>query len=136
MLGVWLDWLPKEELSQLSKKLQVQLGDGQPPMKQSMLIMIKAPNGINSKGQTMWWEAIELWILGKRVTPYPLATQNMDQCVLVPSVNQNLAKKGLTVDRIVLNCQKFNGPAANPNIVHANTQICIFSSQRVRELGM
>ena len=53
--------------------------------------------------------------VGKGVTPYPLSTQNMYQCVLVPSVNQSLAKKGLAVDCIVLNHQEFNSLAARLN---------------------
>ena len=50
---------------------------------------------------------------GKR--DHPLPTHNMDQCVLVPSVNQSLAKKGLSINRIVLNRQECNGPAAGLN---------------------
>ena len=60
----------------------------------------------------MWWEVVELWVVGKGVNPYPLPMDNMDQCVLVPSVNQSLAKKGLEIDRIVLNRVECNGPAA------------------------
>ena len=101
-----------------------------------MSIMIKALNNIDNKGQTVWWKAIELWVVGKGVTPYPLPTCNMDQCVLVPSVNQSLVKKGLTIDQIVLNRHEFNGPAARlnyHNIAFANIHIHCFSSQQVQD---
>ena len=51
----------------------------------------------------------------KGVTPYPLVIQQSDQTVLVPSVNQSLAKKGLTIDRIVAYRQECDGPAARLN---------------------
>ena len=83
--------------------LQVQSGEEHPPTTQSMLIMIKAPKGINSKGLTVFWEEIKLWVVGKGVTPHLLPTQNEAKCVLVPAVNQSLAKKGFIVDCIMLN---------------------------------
>ena len=52
-------------------------GKVQPPIKQSKSIMIKALNVIDSRGQTVWWEAIMLEVVGKGVTPYPLPTRNM-----------------------------------------------------------
>ena len=87
----------------------------QPPIKQSKSIMIRALNNIDNRGQTVWWEAITLQVVGKGVTPYTLPTRDMGQCVLVPSVNQSLAKKGLTIDQIVLYRQECNGPAARLN---------------------
>ena len=90
-------------------------GNGQPPTKQSKSIRIKALNDIDSRGQTVWWEAITLEVVGKGVTPYPLAIPVTDQSVLVPSVNQSLAKKGLTIDRIVAYRQECKGPAARLN---------------------
>ena len=75
--------------------------------------MIKALKGINIKGQTELWEEIELWLVGKGVTPYLLPTQNIN--CLVPSVNQSLAKEGLIADHIVLNYQEFSGPVARLN---------------------
>ena len=90
-------------------------GKVQPPIKQSKSIMIRALNNIDNRGQTVWWEAITLQVVGKGVTPYTLPTRDMGQCVLVPSVNQSLAKKGLTMDRIVVYRQECNGPAARLN---------------------
>ena len=90
-------------------------GNGKPPTKQSKSIRIKALNDIDNRGQTVWWEAITLEVVGKGVTPYPLVIQETDQAVLVPSVNQSLAKKGLTIDRIVAYRQECNGPAARLN---------------------
>ena len=90
-------------------------GNGKPPTKQSKSIRIKALNDIDNHGQTVWWEAITLEVVGKGVTPYPLVIQQTDQTVLVPSVNQSLAKKGLTIDRIVAYRQECNGPAARLN---------------------
>ena len=58
MLGAWLDKLLQEEMKQLSKEMRILSGEGQPPTTQSTSIMIKALNGINSKGQTVWWEEI------------------------------------------------------------------------------
>ena len=54
-------------------------------------------------------------VVGKGVTPYPLVIQETDQSVLVPSVNQSLAKKGLTIDRIVAYRQECKDPAARLN---------------------
>ena len=90
-------------------------GNDKPPTKQSKSIRIKALNDIDSRGQTVWWEAITLEVVGKGVTPYPLIIQETDQSVLVPSVNQSLAKKGLTIDRIVAYRQECKGPAARLN---------------------
>ena len=115
MMGAWLDELTPTELKQGYKKMRKTTGNGQPPTTQSMSILIKALNDIDSKGQTVWWEAVELWVVGKGINPYPLPTHNMDQCILVPSVNQSLARKGLSIDQIVLNRQECNGPAARLN---------------------
>ena len=87
VLGAWLDELSPAELQQGYEKMQKAAGKGHPPTAQSTSVMIKALNDIDSKGQTVWWEAIELWVVGKGVTPYPLPTHNMDQCMLVPSIN-------------------------------------------------
>ena len=115
MLGAWLDELTPNELKQGYKKMKKTTGNGQPPTTQSISILIKALNNIDNKGQTVWWEAVELLVVGKGVTPYALPTHNMDQCILVPSINQSLAKKGLFVNRIALNHQECNGPAARLN---------------------
>ena len=115
VLGAWLDKLTPSELRLGFEEMDRWAGKAKPPTTQSMSIMIKAKNNIDNRGQTVRWEAIELWVMGKRVTPYPLPTRDMDQCVLVPSVNQSLAKKGLPIDQIVLNRHEFNGPAARLN---------------------
>ena len=112
VLGAWLDKLPTTEREQGLQRLEKTAGNGQPPTTQPKSILIKALNTIDSKGATVWWEAIELWVMGPGIDPYPLPIQTLDQCVLVPSVNQSLAKKGLEIDRIVLNRQECNGPAA------------------------
>ena len=79
-------------------------------------------------------------VVGKGVTPYPLVIQQSDQTVLVPSVNQSLAKKGLTIDRIVAYRQECDGPAARLNFYppptgRANIQMYHFSGQRARDWG-
>ena len=112
VLGAWLDRLSPSELQQGMEEMERTAGNGKPPTKQSKSIRIKAFNDIDNRGQTVWWEAITLEVVGKGVTPYPLVIQNPDQTVLVPSVNQSLAKKGLTIDRIVAYRQECDGPAA------------------------
>ena len=54
-------------------------------------------------------------VVGKGVIPYPLPIRKMGQCVLVPSINQSLAMKGLAIDRIAVYRQECNGPAARLN---------------------
>ena len=50
----------------------------------------------------MWWEDVELWVVSKGRKPYPLPPPtNYGKIVLLPSVNQSLAKKGLIVDQVV-----------------------------------
>ena len=112
VLGAWLDRLSPSELQRGMEEMERPAGNGQPPTRQSKSIRIKAFNDIDNRGQTVWWEAITLEVVGKGVTPYPLVIQNPDQTVLVPSVNQSLAKKGLTIDRIVAYRQECDGPAA------------------------
>ena len=111
-MGAWLDELTPLELKKGFQEMEKPPGNGQPPTTQSKSILIKASQPIDSKGETVWWEAIELWVVGKGINPYPLPMEDMDQHVLVPSVNQSLAKKGLEIDRIVLHRVECDGPAA------------------------
>ena len=52
VLGAWLDKLLLAEMRRASKQMQLTVGEG-PPTTQSQSIMIKALNGIDSKGQTV-----------------------------------------------------------------------------------
>ena len=62
MLGAWLDKLTPSELRLGFEEMKRSVGKKWPPTTQSMSIMIKAMN--DNRGQTVWWEAIELWVVG------------------------------------------------------------------------
>ena len=83
-----------------------------PPNTQSVSILLKAPKGVNNKGWSVWWEEVEVWVTCKGGKPYPLPPQKFEECVLVPSVNQSLAKQGLIIDRIVWERRELGRPAA------------------------
>ena len=71
-----------------------------------------APRGIKSKGRSVWWEEIELWVTRKGMEPFLLPPHKSNECLLVPSVNQNLARQGLIIDRVVWERREFGRPAA------------------------
>ena len=60
----------------------------------------------------MWWEEVELWVTCKRRDAYLLPPQKTEECVLIPSVNQSLAKQGLMIDRVVWERRELGWPAA------------------------
>ena len=60
----------------------------------------------------MWWEEVLLQVVEKGKKPYTLPNPPDDACVLVPSVNQTLLQKGITVDQVRLYRRECNGPAA------------------------
>ena len=83
-----------------------------PPITQSASILMTAPRGIKSKGRSVWWEEIELWVTRKGMEPFLLPPRKSNECLLVPSVNQNLARQGLIIDRVVWERREFGRPAA------------------------
>ena len=96
------------------------LGEAQPPTIQSPSIQMIAVNGINSAGRNVWWEEVRLQVVEKGRKPYPLPTLPGEACVLVPSVNQSLLQKGITVDQVSLYRRECNGPAARFMLVPAH----------------
>ena len=50
----------------------------------------------------VWWEEVLLQVVEKGKKPYTLPNPPDDACVLVPSVNQTLLQKGITVDQVRL----------------------------------
>ena len=60
--GAWLNKLMPTELRLGFEEMKRSVGKKWPPTTQSMSIMIKAMN--DNRGQTVWWEAIELWVVG------------------------------------------------------------------------
>ena len=60
----------------------------------------------------MWWEEVLLQVVEQGRKPYPLPNPPDDACMLVPSVNQALLQKGVSVDQVRLYRRECNGPAA------------------------
>ena len=60
----------------------------------------------------MWWEEVLLQVVEQGRKPYPLPNPPDDACVLVPSINQTLLQKGVSVDQVRLYRRECNGPAA------------------------
>ena len=87
-------------------------GEGQPPTIHSPSIQIIAVNGIDSAGKNVWWEEVLLQVVEKGKKPYPLPDPPGDAYVIVPSVNQTLLQKGITVDQVSLYRRECKGPAA------------------------
>ena len=75
-------------------------GEVQPPNLSPPSTQMIAPNGINSRGRMVWWEEVQLQVVGRGKKPYPLPTPPSEACVLVPSVNQAIIQKGIMVDRV------------------------------------
>ena len=62
MFRVWLG-----QVSENSRKVE----EKSLPMTQSTHIAMKTPKGINNKGQTVWWEEVELCEVSKGRNTYP-----------------------------------------------------------------
>jgi len=54
-------------VSEIPKKME----EKSPPMTLSTSILMKTPKVINNRGQSMWWEDVELWVVSKGRKPYP-----------------------------------------------------------------
>ena len=93
-----MDKLTASELCEEFRRMNRPPKKKSPPKTHSVSILLKAPKGVNNKGRTVWWEEVELWVTSKGREPYPLPPQKLEECVLVPSVNQSLAKQGLIID--------------------------------------
>ena len=57
-------------------------------------------------------EEVELWVTCKGMDPFLLPPHKARACLLVPSVNQNLAKQGLIINRVVWERREFGRPVA------------------------
>ena len=106
-LASFLNHMPDEEVSKALEQM-----DETPPITQSTSILMTAPKGVNSKGRNVWWEEVELWVTRKGMEPFLLPPRKSEECLLVPSVNQNLAKQGLIIDHVVWERREFGRPAA------------------------
>ena len=81
-LANFLNRLPDEEVS---KGLE-QMGKTMPrtpPITQSASILMTAPRGINSKGRSVWWEEIELWVTRKGMEPFLLPPRKSNELSLI-----------------------------------------------------
>ena len=110
-LANFLNRLPDEEVGKGLEQMEKTM-PRTPPITQSASILMTAPRGIKSKGRSVWWEEIELWVTRKGMEPFLLPPRKSNECLLVPSVNQNLARQGLIIDRVVWERREFGRPAA------------------------
>ena len=112
VLGAFLDRLTESELRRGFRRMNRPPKKKSPPKTHSISILMKAPKGVNNMGWNVWWEEVELWVTSKGREPYLLPPQGLKECVLVPSVNQSLAKQGLIIDRVVWERRELGRPAA------------------------
>ena len=110
-LANFLNRLPDEEVGKGLEQMEKTM-PRTPPITQSASILMTAPRGIKSKGRSVWWEEVELWVTRKGMEPFLLPPRKSNECLLVPSVNQNLARQGLIIDRVVWERREFGRPAA------------------------
>ena len=85
-------------------------GEGRPPVDPSILMTL--PKGMDNNGKNVWWEEISLSVVQKGAPPRVL-TEPPTECVLSPSINLSLLRKGIQVDQAVMHRKECNGkPAA------------------------
>ena len=81
-------------------------GNGQPPTTLPQMWMY-APQGINNKGRSTWWEAIEVIQSGRQ--PAPL--HRLKGKLLIPWLNAQLLRKGIRAEQLRLYREESKGPA-------------------------
>ena len=82
------------------------------PTKDRPSILMTLPKGMDNNGQKAWWEEVSLSVVRKGA-PVTAFTNPPPGCDLVPSINDSLLKKGIQVDRVVMDRKECNGnPAA------------------------
>ena len=100
VLEVWIDRIPDNEVGKLLERM-TKTTKKPPPTTHSASILMKAPKGVNNMGWNVWREEVELWVTCKGRELHLLSPPGQKECVLVPSVNQGLAKQGLIIDQVV-----------------------------------
>ena len=81
-------------------------GNGEPPTSLPQMWM-SATQGINSKGRSTWWEAVEIIQSGRQ--PAPL--HRLKGKLLIPWLNAQLLRKGIRAEQLRLFREESKGPA-------------------------
>ena len=72
VVGSFLEKLSARELRKGFRRMNKPPKEKPPPNTQSVSILMKAPKGVNSKGRSVWWEEVELWVTCKGREAYLL----------------------------------------------------------------
>ena len=94
------------DLGTIPEQVNAVSGNEQPPPTLPQIWM-SAPQGIQSQGRTIWWEAVSFTQSGRQ----PVPNHRLEGKLLIPRLNMQLIRKGLRAEQLSLYREENKGPA-------------------------